>query len=206
MASSFATGFALALALILAIGPQNAFILRQGLRREHVGSVVAFCAITDLILMAAGVAGLGAGLHEAPALTAALTLGGAAFLTVYGLGALRRALHPGTLTEAEAGPPMTRGAALARAAAFTLLNPHVYLDTVVLVGAVGAAQPLGTRGAFVAGGGCGSAVFLVMLGYGARLLSPLFARPAAWRILDAAVGITMLALAAGLARQAFAGF
>jgi L-lysine exporter family protein LysE/ArgO len=196
---AFLNGFFLSAALIVAIGAQNAFVLRQGLRREHVGPIVAFCALADVALMAAGVAGLGAALDRLPGLTTALTLGGALFLGWYGLSALRRATRSADALTAEAsGEALTLGAALARTAGFTLLNPHVYLDTVLLVGAVGAAQPPGGQAAFVGGAGLASALWFAMLGYGARLLAPLFRRPSAWRVLDALVGVTMLALAATL--------
>ncbi|EGJ19433.1 Lysine exporter protein (LYSE/YGGA) (plasmid) [Cereibacter sphaeroides WS8N] len=194
----FLTGFGLSLGLIVAIGAQNAFVLRQGLRREHVGAVVAFCALADLALIAAGVAGLGTVLGRAPALVTGLSLGGAAFLGWYGLSALRRALHPARLVAETGGEALTRAGALARVAAFTFLNPHVYLDTVLLVGSVGAAQPLGAQGPFVAGAGLASLVWFVALGFGARLLAPLFARPGAWRVLDLLVGAVMILLAGGL--------
>lgn len=199
MTTSFVTGLALMLGLIVAIGAQNAFLLRQGLRREHVGLLVAFCAGMDLLLTAAGVAGLAGVLGQAPVLTRVLTLAGAAFLTVYGLRALWRARSPGTL-QAGAGSALTRGQALAQVAAFTLLNPHVYLDTVLLAGSVGAQQPAGTRGAFVAGAALASAGWFTALGYGARALAPLFARPRAWQVLDALIGLTMLGLATLLLR------
>ena len=195
------TGFALSLGLIVAIGAQNAFVLRQGLRREHVALVVAFCAICDLALIAAGVAGLGAVLGQAPRLVTFLSLGGAVFLGWYGVSALRRALHPERLEAGPGGATLTRAGALARVAGFTLLNPHVYLDTVLLVGSVGAAQPAGAHLAFVLGAGLASALWFTALGYGARLLAPVFARPAAWRVLDLLVGLIMLALAAGLVRH-----
>jgi L-lysine exporter family protein LysE/ArgO len=197
--SALFAGFGLSAALIVAIGAQNAFVLRQGLRREHVGPIVLFCALADVALMAAGVAGLGAALESLPGLTSALALGGALFLGWYGAAALHRALRPQAALAADPrGEALPLGAALARTAGFTLLNPHVYLDTVLLVGAVGASQPPEGRSAFVAGAGLASALWFVALGYGARLLAPLFARPAAWRVLDAAVGATMLALAFGL--------
>lgn len=197
--SALLSGFGLSAALIVAIGAQNAFVLRQGLRREHVGPIVLFCTMADVALMAAGVAGLGAALERLPGLTSALALGGALFLGWYGVGALHRALRPQAALAADPrGKALPLGAALARTAGFTLLNPHVYLDTVLLVGAVGAAQPPEGRPAFVAGAGLASALCFVSLGYGARLLAPLFARPAAWRVLDAVVGATMLTLALGL--------
>jgi L-lysine exporter family protein LysE/ArgO len=198
-APTFLAGFALSAALIVAIGAQNAFVLRQGLRREHVGAIVLFCIGADLLLITAGVAGLGATLRHLPGLTTALVLGGVVFLGWYGMSALLRALRPsGGLRTEDRGKALSRGAALARAAGFTLLNPHVYLDTVLLVGAVGAAQAPGGQPAFVAGAGVASALWFTALGYGARLLTPLFARPLAWRLLDAAIGTIMLVLALGL--------
>lgn len=198
------TGFALSLGLIVAIGAQNAFVLRQGLRREHVGLVVGFCAACDLALIAAGVAGLGAVLGTAPRLVTVLSLGGAGFLGWYGVSALRRALRPERLQAGPGGAALTRAGALARVAGFTLLNPHVYLDTVLLVGSVGAAQPAAAHLPFVLGAGLASAVWFVSLGFGARFLAPLFARPLAWRVLDLLIGAMMLTLAAGLLRQVWA--
>ena len=201
-APAFFAGFVLSATLIVAIGAQNTFVLRQGLRREHVGPIVLFCALADFTLMLAGVAGLGATLRRLSGLTAALAFGGALFLAWYGVGALRRALCPqGGLAADERGETLSLRVALARTAAFTLLNPHVYLDTVLLVGAVGAAQSSGGQPAFVAGAGLASTLWFATLGYGARLLAPLFARPAAWRMLDAIIGATMLAIAAGLAKH-----
>jgi len=199
------TGFALSAGLIVAIGSQNAFVLRQGLRREHVGPVVLFCALADLALIAAGVAGLGAVLGRLPGLVTVLALGGAAFLGWYGLTALCRAARPEQLVADRAGAALSLGAALAQVAAFTLLNPHVYLDTVLLVGSIGAAQPAGAQAPFVVGAGLASATWFAALGFGARLLAPLFARPVAWRVLDLGVGVTMIVLAAGLLGYALDG-
>ncbi|BAL94091.1 LysE/ArgO family amino acid transporter [Rubrivivax gelatinosus] len=199
MSSAWITGFSLSMALIVAIGAQNAFVLRQGLRREHVGPVVLFCAAMDALLIAAGVAGLGGVVGAAPTLTTLLSWGGAAFLTVYGLRALWRARRPGALAAA-AGEGLSRRQALAQVAAFTLLNPHVYLDTVLLVGSVGAQQAAALRPAFVVGAASASALWFSGLGYGARLLAPVFARPGAWQVLDLVIGVTMLALAAALLR------
>ncbi len=192
------TGAALGLTLIVAIGAQNAFVLRQGLRREHVGAIVAWCAASDAVLMAAGVAGLAQLLGRRPALAAWLTGAGALFLLAYGLRALWRAWRPGSLHAAQGAAGLSLRAALAQAAAFTLLNPHVYLDTVVLVGSVGARYGAADRWWFVAGAAASSALWFSALGYGARLLAPLFARPRAWQVLDAVIGLTMLALAAML--------
>jgi len=199
MISSFFTGFALGLTLIVAIGAQNAFVLRQGLRREQVGAIVLFCAAADALLMAAGVAGLAGLIGQRPQLARAMALAGAAFLAAYGLRALWRARSPGALQPAAAAG-LTRAQALAQVAAFTLLNPHVYLDTVLLVGSVGAQQAAGTRGAFVAGAALSSALWFTSLGYGARALAPLFARARSWQALEALIGVTMLVLAATLLR------
>ena len=196
------TGFALGAALIIAIGAQNAFVLRQGLKREHVGLVVAFCAAADALLMSAGVLGAGQALASLPQLGRLLAAFGALFLGAYGLRALARAWRPASLNAARDAGPTSRGAALAQAAAFTLLNPHVYLDTVLLVGAVGAQQAAPVRPAFLLGACAASVLWFTALGYGARWLTPWFARPAAWRWLDVAIGVTMLALAGLLARQA----
>ena len=196
--SSAATGAALGLTLIVAIGAQNAFVLRQGLRREHVGAIVALCAACDALLMTAGVAGLAQLLVRLPQLALWLTAGGVAFLVTYGLRALWRALHPQSLQAAGHVPGLTRAQALTQAAAFTLLNPHVYLDTVVLVGSVGAQQGA-LRWWFAAGASAASLLWFTALGFGARRLAPLFARPRAWQALDGLIGMTMLALAVGLA-------
>jgi L-lysine exporter family protein LysE/ArgO len=201
----FAQGLALSLGLIVAIGAQNAFVLRQGLRREHVGPVVLFCAAADAVLVAAGVLGMARALGQSPGLARALALAGAIFLAAYGWQALRRAWHPHRLTAAEGGAGLRRGAALAQAAAFTLLNPHVYLDTVLLVGSIGAQQPTALRGWFIAGAGSASLFWFALLGYGARWLAPWFARPRAWQALDGLISATMFALSALLLRHALAG-
>lgn len=196
--SAAATGAALGFTLIVAIGAQNAFVLRQGLRREHVGPIVALCAACDAVLMTGGIAGLAQLLAGLPQLAGLLTAGGVLFLAAYGLRALWRARAPQALQAGAGAPGLTRRAALAQAAAFTLLNPHVYLDTVVLVGTVGAQQGA-LRWWFAAGASASSLVWFCGLGYGARWLAPLFAKPRAWQVLDALIGVTMLALAAGLA-------
>ncbi|MGJ7509923.1 LysE/ArgO family amino acid transporter [Variovorax sp. GT1P44] len=202
----FIQGLALSLGLIIAIGAQNAFVLRQGLRREHVGTIVLFCAVADGVLIAAGVLGMAQALGERPGLARALALAGSVFLAVYGVQALRRARHPHQLRAAEGNTAIGRGAAMAQAAAFTLLNPHVYLDTVLLVGSIGAQQPGTLRGWFVAGAGTASVLWFGLLGYGARWLAPWFARPRAWQMLDGLISLTMLVLAALLAGRVFAGF
>ncbi len=199
---AFSTGFILSATLIVAIGAQNAFVLRQGIRREHVGAIVGFCALADLLLITAGVGGLAIVLRDLPRLTSALSLFGAAFLGWYGFRSLWRALRPQVLDAANGRDPLSLRAAVTQAAGFTLLNPHVYLDTLLLVGSVGARQPADVRVWFVGGAAAASGVWFTSLGFGARLLAPVFARPQAWRVLDTLIGVTMLALASLLLLQA----
>jgi len=198
-------GLALSFGLIVAIGAQNAFVLRQGLRREHVGSVVLFCALADAVLIAAGVMGMAQALGERPDLARALALAGAAFLAYYGFAALQRARQAHRLQAADSGAGLSRAAAVAQAAAFTLLNPHVYLDTVLLVGSIGAQQPAPLRGWFVVGASTASLLWFGMLGFGARWLAPWFARPRAWQVLDGLIALTMWVLAGLLVRHALNG-
>jgi L-lysine exporter family protein LysE/ArgO len=205
LGSAFTTGFALGATLIVAIGAQNAFVLRQGIRREHVAPIVAFCAMADLLLIGVGVAGLAGILGDSPTLVALLTIAGSAFLIWYGIRALRRALLPQSLRAAAGSEPLSLGNAMAQAAGFTLLNPHVYLDTVLLMGSIGTRQPPDMRIWFVGGAACASGVWFTTLGFGARLLAPIFARPRAWQVLDTLVGLTMLILAVVLIRQGIAG-
>jgi L-lysine exporter family protein LysE/ArgO len=201
----FAQGLFLSLGLIVAIGAQNAFVLRQGLRREHVGSVVAFCAVADALLITAGVFGMAQALGDRPMLARGLALGGAAFLAVYGWRALQRARQISALDVTASGQTLSRGAALAQAAAFTLLNPHVYLDAVLLVGSIGAQQPAPFQAWFAAGASTASLLWFSALGFGARWLAPWFARPRAWQVLDALIGLTMWVLSALLVRHVVTG-
>jgi L-lysine exporter family protein LysE/ArgO len=196
--SAFTTGFALGATLIIAIGAQNAFVLRQGLRREHVLIIVTFCALADLLLVSAGVAGVARVLGEAPRLTLALTVAGTAFLAWYGIRALSRARRANSMSVAEGTSRISLRNALAQAAGFTFLNPHVYLDTVLLMGSIGARQPADLRFWFVGGAAAASGAWFTALGFGARLLRPVFRTPRAWQVLDSLVGLTMLGLAASL--------
>jgi L-lysine exporter family protein LysE/ArgO len=197
MIAVFISGFSLSLALIMAIGAQNLFVLRQGLKREHVGAVVLFCSLVDALLIIAGVSGLGAFLAIVPQLKEILAIGGAIFLIVYGLMALKRAITPEAMKVSEC-EKLTLKQALLTMAGFTFLNPHVYLDTVLLMGAAGAAQPDALRLWFILGASLASFVWFTSLGYGAQYLAPLFQKPLAWRILDCLVGVIMLVLAATL--------
>ena len=190
---TFLAGFTLGLSLILAIGAQNAFVLRQGLRRAHVGPVVLTCALSDALLIAAGVAGFGWLVEAAPWIVPTMTWGGAAFLAVYGALALRNAARGGDRLEAADRGAESRTRAILTCLTLTWANPHVYLDTVVLLGSVSRGYPAPTL--FGAGAVAASLVFFSALGFGARLLSPLFAWPAAWRALDALIGAVMWGLA-----------
>jgi L-lysine exporter family protein LysE/ArgO len=190
-------GFATGGSLIVAIGAQNTFVLRQGLRQEHVLPIVALCAAADAALIVAGVAGLGEFIQAAPGALAWLRLAGALFLAVYGWKALRRALVPHHAVVAS-GSPMTLQAAVVTTLAFTFLNPHVYLDTVVLVGALANQHQGAERWQFAAGAAAASVVWFSALGFGAKLLVPLFARPVTWRVLDASIALVMCSLAASL--------
>ncbi len=191
-------GFLLGLSLIVAIGAQNAFVLRQGLLRQHVLAVCLICALSDALLIAAGIAGFGVVVERQPALPRVMTWLGAAFLLWYGLGRFRAALQPTGLHPADQPAPSLRTAA-ATCLALTWLNPHVYLDTVVLLGGIASRHAPAARITFGLGATLASFGFFFALGYGARLLTPLFARPAAWRWLDAGVGLTMWLLAFWLA-------
>lgn len=188
-------GFALGLSLILAIGAQNAFVLRQGLRREHVLAVVLICALSDAVLITFGVAGFGALSAAVPGLEQLMRFGGAAFLIWYGARNFLAAWRGGAVLEAGTGTGSLRRAVLT-CLALTWLNPHVYLDTVVLVGSV--SSQYDDRPGFGIGAVTASFVFFFCLGYGARFLAPLFRREVSWRVLDAGIGAVMWAIAARL--------
>lgn len=188
-------GFGTGLSLIVAIGAQNAFILRQGVRRHAVLAVVAICAVSDAILIVLGVSGVGAVVTAWPAALTVVGLAGGAFLICYGVLAARRMLRPtpGAALTAEGAATGSARKAVLTCLAMTWLNPHVYLDTVLLIGSV-AADHGSLRWAFGAGAVLASLTWFTTLGYGARLLSGLLARPAAWRVLDGLVAVTMVTM------------
>ncbi len=202
MLSPFLSGFGLGISLIAAIGAQNAFILRQGLIRRHVFVLCLICALSDALLIAAGVASLGTLIVASPTLITVVTIGGAAFLFAYAAIALRRALRPAAMQAAARGEESLK-AAVSACLAFTFLNPHVYLDTVVLLGSLSAGFEGAGRLAYGLGAAASSFVWFFALGYGARLLAPVFARPAAWRVLDILIAIVMSAIAIGLLARLF---
>ncbi len=193
------TGLATGLTLIVAIGAQNAFVLRQGLAREHVGVVVALCSLSDAVLIVAGVAGVGVLVEQAGWLLEGVRWAGVAFLVGYAVLSLRRARRPGALDPTAVERPRGRRRAVLTALALTWLNPHVYLDTVLFLGSVGAAQGA-DRWWFAAGAVVASLVWFTGLGVGARAAHRLLARPRSWQVLDALIGLTMLAVAVLLAR------
>ncbi|MGB8817935.1 MAG: LysE/ArgO family amino acid transporter [Rhizobiaceae bacterium] len=195
----FLNGFALGASLIIAIGAQNAFILKQGLLREHVFILCLICACADALLIAAGVGGLGTLVASNPALVKAVTLLGAVFLGVYALFAFQRAFRDQSMRVSNESSSLR--AAIAACLAFTFLNPHVYLDTVLLLGGLSARYAGEARLAYGAGAMLASFVWFFALGYGARLLLPMFQKPAAWRTLDILIGIVMSLIAASLAVQ-----
>ncbi|WP_043307043.1 LysE/ArgO family amino acid transporter [Pseudomonas sp. ML96] len=192
MWQSYLNGMLVAAGLIIAIGAQNAFVLAQSLRREHHLPVAALCVLCDAILVAAGVFGLAAVLAQNPTLLAVARWGGAAFLLWLGVQALRRALNPQALQRQDS-TPRSRRAVLLAALAVTLLNPHVYLDTVLLIGSLGAQQPV--PGAYALGAASASLIWFFTLALGAAWLAPWLARPATWRLLDLGVAAMMFAVA-----------
>jgi len=197
-----ATGFVTGFILILAIGPQNAFVLRQGLVQAHVSWVCLVCALSDAALIALGVAGAGWISTNVPVAIEVLRWAGAAFLIIYGAGKFGSAVRPGSLQAADSGAGSLR-VALTTCLALTWLNPHVYLDTVGLIGAVSVYfhGPI-DKIAYALGAAIASFVFFFALGHGARLLAPAFALPGTWRLLDIGIALVMWAIAANLVLMA----
>lgn len=196
MWQSYLNGLLMAAGLIIAIGAQNAFVLAQSLRREHHLPVAALCVLCDALLVSAGVFGLATLLAQNPLLLAIARWGGVAFLLWYGVQALRRAISPGVLDQSSEAGPRSRRTVLLAALAVTLLNPHVYLDTVLLIGSLGAQQTV--PGAYALGAASASLAWFFALALGAAWLAPWLARPSTWRLLDLAVAMMMFGMAAQL--------
>lgn len=201
--NAYVTGFVLGGSLIIAIGAQNAFVLRQGLLRVHVALVVIVCILIDVVLTTVGVDGLSASLGRNPWATEGLAIAGACFLGWYGFGAARRACSRQSLSAAPGGGAQSARGVLLQTLAVSLLNPHVYLDTVLLIGSVGVQQTPALRPAFLAGVWTASCGWFASLGFGSRLLAPIFARPIAWRLLDGLVAIVMWSIAVTLVWTTF---
>lgn len=191
-------GLVAGLSLIVAIGAQNAYVLRQGLLRAHIGSVVVVCALSDLILIAAGVSGIGAIVEHADWVLTVVRWFGVVFLVWYAVGSLRRARHAESLGAAAEARDEDRRTVLGRVVALTWLNPHVYLDTVLLLGSIAQGYD-GGRWWFAVGAGLASILWFSVLGFGARLAAPLLALPRAWQVLEIFIALTMLVIAAKLA-------
>jgi len=199
--TAYLAGLAAGAGLIIAIGAQNAFVLRQGLQRQYVGLVVAVCIVADMSLIVLGVGGMGLIVKNHPGVLEWLRYAGAAFLAWYGLMALLRAWRGESGLQPAGSGATSRSRVMAACLAFTLLNPHVYLDTVVLLGSLSTHYEGNARWLFAAGACTASLVWFVSLGYGARLLLPVFRSPLAWRVFDVAVALFMLLLAVMLLRQ-----
>lgn len=197
MLNALFSGFLVSISLIAAIGAQNAFVLRQGIRREHVAAVVAVCALSDALLISAGVAGFGVASRLVPWLSDVMLWAGVVFLAVYGGLRFKAAWTGGEALMPADAASVPLGKVVATCLLFTWANPHVYLDTLMLIGSISSQYaPHGV--AFGIGAAAASAVFFSALGFGARLLAPLFARPQAWVVLEVLVGLTMWTIAAGL--------
>ena len=201
MLASAVAGFFTMLSLIVAIGAQNAYVLRQGIHRSHVGAVVAICAVSDVVLVFAGVSGIGAVVGRNGVLLAVVRWFGVAFLLWYALAALRRARHAESLSANGSPVVESRRQVLGRVIALTWLNPHVYLDTVLLIGSIAATHDgvSGGRWWFGLGAGLGSVLWFNGLGFGATRLAPVLRRPRAWQILEVAIAATMILVALKLA-------
>lgn len=195
--TTFLAGFSLGLSLIVAIGSQNAFVLKQGLKKQHVLVVCAVCAISDALLIACGVAGFGAIVKQFPEIETLSRYGGAIFLGIYALLSFRSAFMTSHALEEGADSKGSAMKAVLTCLAFTWLNPHVYLDTVVLLGSI-STQYSPHQFMFGAGAVTGSFVFFFSLGYGARFLAPLFRNPKAWKVLEFLIGVIMVAIAVSL--------
>ncbi len=199
VSTAFVHGFTSTAMLIMAIGAQNAFVLRQGLRREHVLPVVLVCALSDAVLLQAGVWGMGGVLLARPEWAQFMRWAGAIFLAAYAVQAASRVFKPAHLLVSANGPGASMRTTVLTVLALTWLNPHVYLDTVVLLGTMASPYPVEGRATFAAGGSLASALWFVTLGFGSRWLAPVFASPQAWRVLDGATAVTMMVLAAVMA-------
>lgn len=197
--STFCEGFGSGAGLIIAIGAQNAFVLKQGILRRHLFITAAICSLIDILLITAGVLGLGAMITGIPVLMIAVTIGGSIFLIVYGIRSFLTAWKPKVLDDGvETKNPVTLKATILTLLAFSLLNPHVYLDTVILLGSIGARHPVSQRISFITGASTASVLWFFGLAYGSAVLTPLFRKKLTWRILNLLIGCVMLLIAVKL--------
>lgn len=199
MLSAGVAGLLTGLSLIVAIGVQNAFVLRQGLRRSYVGEVVLLCTVSDLVLIACGVTGIGAIVARASWVLTLVRWIGVVFLVWYAAGSLRRATHKESLAASGTNGSESRGRVLGKTAALTWLNPNVYLDTMFLLGSIANTHGSSGRWAFAVGAGLASVLWFSLLGFGSSLAAPLLARPRAWQVLEVAIAVVVLVVAARLA-------
>lgn len=197
--STFCEGFGSGAGLIIAIGAQNAFVLKQGILRRHLFITAVICSLIDILLITAGVLGLGAMITGIPLLMIAVTIGGSIFLIVYGIRSFLTAWKPKVLNDGvETKNPVTLKATILTLLAFSLLNPHVYLDTVILLGSIGARHPVSQRISFITGASTASVLWFFGLAYGSAVLTPLFRKKLTWRILNLLIGCVMLLIAVKL--------
>lgn len=195
--SALFTGLLTGLSLIVAIGAQNAYVLRRGLSRQYVGLTVGLCAGADIVLIFAGIGGVGAIFRTSPTLLEVVRWVGVAYLMGFAIVSFRRAIKP-TVLLPTGHVSSSRGGVVVATLSFTFLNPHVYIDTVLLLGSIGN-QYGANRWSFGLGAALGSIVWFASLGFGARAASSLMARPTTWRILDTAIGVVMLVVALDVA-------
>lgn len=194
----FLDGFLIALGLIVAIGAQNAYVLKQGLKKEYVFSIVLICSLIDAILIFCGVKGLGTIIAKSEIFLISITLFGIFFLTTYGVLSLKSAFKDEVFTVKNSEKPQSFKKAILTILALTLLNPHVYLDTFLLIGSIGGAYSTTNQNIFIIGASFASFVWFFSLGYGARVLVPLFKKPKTWKVLDFSIAIVMFFIAFGL--------
>lgn len=203
--TTVAAGFGLGLSLIVAIGAQNSYLLRQAIGRDRAGTVAALCIASDVILILLGIGGVGVIIERAPVIIDVLRWGGAAFLIGYGVLAARRALGPEQRLDVDSAAPTSAARVIMTTMALTWLNPHVYLDTVLMLGTIANTHGAAGRWFFGVGALTASVVWFLLLTFAGRLLQPFFARPLTWRILDGGIAMIMIGLAIGLVGSALSG-
>jgi L-lysine exporter family protein LysE/ArgO len=201
----FWEGLSLGFSLIVAIGAQNAFVLKQGIRKEHTFAVAALCSLIDVALIVAGTLGLGSVIASIPLLLRAITFLGALFVAWYGVQAFIRVFRPNAILTDTGGEPLSLKTTVTTLLLLSLLNPHVYLDTVLLVGGISSRHPLPDRYFFTAGACGASILWFFALSYGAGFLAPLFAKKITWKIFDFLIGVIMVVMCVQLVKFGMRG-